>query len=90
MTKAIHEKHKEEKMKEINQEIIEKDLSFMTDLSLTNVNESFSLYKKSNSRKELISEEDKNNEFSQSKVSDIDQNEIILTEDKLLIIWNKF
>ena len=84
MTKAIHEKHKEEKMKEINQEIIEKDLSFMTDLSLTNVNESFSLYKKSNSRKELISEEDKNNEFSQSKVSDIDQNEIILTEDKLL------
>ena len=84
MTKAIHEKHKEEKMKELNQEIIDKDLSFMTDLSLTNVNESFSLYKKSNSRKELISEEDKNNEFSQSKVSDIDQNEIILTEDKLL------
>ena len=47
MSKAMITKQKEEKFKELNQEMIGDDLSFITDLSLSNVNQSFSKLKKS-------------------------------------------
>ena len=74
---VLKEKPQEEKSNEKNQEDIANDLSFLTDLSLSNMNQSFSQVRKANSIKDS-SEEDKNNESN----SEIDYNDIIITEEK--------
>ena len=78
-SKAIKAKKEEEKLNEINKELIADDLSFLTDLSLSNMNQSFSQLKRANSLKDS-SEEDKNNESN----SEIDNNDIIITEEKII------
>ena len=84
MSKAMIEKQKEEKLKEINQEIIGDDLTFMSDLSLSNLNQSFSQVKKNKSFIVLDKEEKKSMDLVEDKASEIDNNEIILTEEKLI------
>ena len=84
MSKAMIEKQKEEKLKEINQEIIADDLTFMSDLSLSNLNQSFSQVKKNKSFIVFDKEEKKSMDLVEDKASEIDNNEIILTEEKLI------
>ena len=84
MSKAMIEKQKEEKFKEINQEIIVDDLSFMTELSLSNINQSYSQLIPSNSKKEINFKEIKNSNLIDSRISENDYNDIILTKDKII------
>ena len=86
MSKAMIDKQKEEKYKELaNQEIIADALSFMTDLSLSNVNQSFTqLNKEKTKTMKSISDIDKSVEIIDNKNDEIDNNEIILTEEKLI------
>ena len=86
MSKAMIVKQKEEKYKELaNQEIIADALSFMTDLSLSNINQSFSQFKRSKSIRSIseinksIELEDNNNNNDENNMNDI-----LLTEEKTL------
>ena len=76
-SKVMTEKNMVEKTNEQNKELIADQISFLTDLSLPNMNQSFSQFKRANSIKDS-SEEDKNNESN----SEIDQNDIIITKEK--------
>ena len=81
MSKAMLVKQKEEKYKELaNQEIIADALSFMTDLSLSNINQSFSQFKRSKSIRS-ISENNKSIELEDSNNSNDENN----MNDNLLI-----
>ena len=63
VSKRAFEQYKEEKMKELNQEQIGDDLTFMSDLSLSNINQSFALLRRANSIKEH--EEEKYDSFDE-------------------------
>ena len=78
-SKALIKDQKEEKLNEKNQEKIAEELSFLTDLSISNNNQSFSQLKKANLINDS-SEEDKNNESN----SEIDYNDIIITDLKMI------
>ena len=85
MSKANIEKQKEEKLKELNQEMIGDDLTFITDLSLSNLNQSFSPLKRVKLVKDQNKEEEKKSmDLIDDKNSELDNNEIILTEEKLI------
>ena len=83
MSKAMIEKQKEEKFKELNQEIIVDDLSFMTDLSLSNVSQSCSQFRQINTKKDFNEEKSKTN-LIDSTVSE-EKNEIMVTKDKIIL-----
>ena len=78
-SKAIKGRRQEEKSNEKNQEFIANELSFLSDLSLSNMNQSFSQFKRENSIIDS-SEEDKNNESN----LEIDYNDIIITGNKMI------
>ena len=78
-SKAIKGRRQEEKANEKNQEFIANELSFLSDLSLSNMNQSFSQFKRENSIIDS-SEEDKNNESN----LEIDYNDIIITGNKMI------
>ena len=87
MSKAMIDRQKEEKYKELaNQEIIADALSFMTDLSLSNVSQSFTQLKNANTKSmKSISEINKSiEELNDNKNDEIDNNDILLTEEKLI------
>ena len=77
-SKALKERPQEEKKNEKNEKNIEDDLSFLTDLSLSNMDQNFSQFRK-NSIKDS-SEEDKNNESN----SEVDQNDIMMIKEKII------
>ena len=75
------EHYKEEKMKELNQEQIGDDLTFMSDLSLSNINQSFALLRRANSIKEH--EEEKYDSFEEKSFIE-KKDDILKTEEKLI------
>ena len=100
MSKAMIIRQKEEKFKALNQEMIADDLSFITDLSLSNVNQSFSKIKKSTMRQINRDKEEKksinlidseNSEIINKIENENDHDntinfdkEIMLTQEKLI------
>ena len=87
MSKAMIDKQKEEKFKELaNQEILADDLSFMTDLSLSNVDQSFTQFKDANMKSlKSNSEIDKSIDLIDNHNDEIDNGDILLTEEKKII-----
>ena len=96
MSKLMLERQREEKFKEINQEVIGEDLSFMSDLSLSNLNQSFSQINRNQTVKRTIRSEKKNEKepekvnflelIESTKKDEFDnKNNIIFTKDKLIV-----
>ena len=81
VSKRAFEQYKEEKMKELNQEQIGDDLTFMSDLSLSNINQSFALLRRVNSIKEH--EEEKYDSFDEKSFIE-KKDDILKTEEKLI------
>ena len=81
VSKKAYEQYKEEKMKELNQEQIGDDLTFMSDLSLSNINQSFALLRRANSIKEQ--EEEKYEPINEKSFIE-KKNDILKTEEKLI------
>ena len=81
VSKRALEHYKEEKMKELNQEQIGEELSFINDLSLSHINQSIALFRRANSIKE--EEEEKYDPVNEKSIAD-QKNEVLLTEEKLI------
>ena len=81
VSKKAIEHYKEEKMKELNQEQIGDDLTFISDLSLSNLNQSFSKLKRANSIKET--EEEKYEPINENSFIER-KNDIMITEEKVI------
>ena len=82
-SKRAIEQYKEEKMKEINQEQIGDDLTFISDLSLSNLNQSFHQLKRANSIKDENFEEEKYEPIDQNSFIE-KKNDILISEEKLI------
>ena len=80
MLKTINAQ-KEQRKKELNQEQIGDDLTFMSDLSLSNINQSFALLRRANSIKE--NEEEKYDSFDEKSFIE-KKDDILKTEEKLI------
>ena len=80
VSKRAIEHYKEEKLKELNQEQIGDDLTFLSDLSLSNLNQSFSQLRRVNSIKE-----ESEKKYDSNHDSFIEgNNNIMITENKKL------
>ena len=83
LSKRAIEHYKEEKMKELNQEQIGDDLTFISDLSLSNLNQSFAQLKRAKSINEKEHEEEKYEPIDQNSFIE-KQQDILITEEKLI------
>ena len=80
LSKRVMDHYKEEKLKEINQEQIGEDLTFMSDLSLSNLNQSFSQLRRVKSlHNEIEKKYDSNND---SLIEE--NNDIMYTKQKII------
>ena len=73
--------YQEEKMKELNQEQIGEDLTFISDLSLSNLNQSFAMFRRANSIKEA--EEEKYEPIDEKSLIE-KNNDLLVTKEKLI------
>ena len=83
LSRRAIEQYKEEKLKELNQEQIGDDLTFISDLSLSNLNQSFAQFRRANSINEQNQEEEKYEPINQNSFIEQKQ-DILITEEKLL------
>ena len=81
LSKKAYEHYKEEKMKEINQEQIGEDLTFMSDLSLSKLNQSFAKLKRANS---IYDDEEEKYEPVNEKSLMERKNDFIMQEEKII------
>ena len=81
LSKRAYEHYKEEKMKEINQEQIGEDLTFMSDLSLSKLNQSFAKLKRANS---IYDDEEEKYEPVNEKSLMERKNDFIMQEEKII------
>ena len=81
ISKSVFKNYQKEKMKEINQEQIGKDLSFLSDLSLSDLNQTLPKLRRVNSFHE---EPKKRIDLIDKNFSIIDKNDIIKKEEKLI------
>ena len=87
MSKAMLERQREEKFKEINQEVIGDDLSFMSDLSLSNLNQSFSHLRTNKTNRTFKKNKKEGENFNildliENKNNEIDNKDIMFTKEK--------
>ena len=81
VSKRVYEHYKEEKMKEINQEQIGEDLTFMSDLSLSKLNQSFAMLRRVNS---IYDDEEEKYEPINEKSFIENKNDFIMQEEKII------
>ena len=81
VSKRVYEHYKEEKMKEINQEQIGEDLTFMSDLSLSKLNQSFAMLRRVNSIDD--NEEEKYEPINEKSFIE-SKNDFIMQEEKII------
>ena len=81
VSKRAIEHYKEEKMKELNQEQIGEELSFIDDLSLSNINQSIAVFRRANTIKN--DEEEKYESFDENSFIRR-KNDVLRTEEKII------